>query len=363
MNWKRYKVLVIGGAISLVLVVLSVLWLVKSKGLQSEQAQEIQSLQTQQSTLGRNKPFPSRSSFEQLERNKKILDEKMAAFQTNILTGQLNPPPMQRSLFGDYVKRDLVPSVRAAAAKAKKGGEQGVILRQPDLDLGTYVSGALPDQVQIPRLMIQLETMRHLAFLLFDQGISELVALEREAFEKATPGRPQPPVAGLGGTLAGGLRPGRGQATVQAETAPDPEAKIKELFDEETYTLKFRAYEANVWNVLNALSADSNQVVIDSVHITNGDNRLWPSYVKPYPGMTQRTSSRASAPVTRPSALESLLMGGDASPDEEEPAANSATLVGLRAKRELMTGGELLDVVLQLKVYRMKSGEPAGEKS
>jgi len=358
MNWKRYRVLIVGGGVALLLSIAAIFWIVKSNGRWQENQRELDGLRSRQSGLVQGNPYPSQANFQLMQRNKGILDEKLLAFRTNILEGQLQPPPMARSNFGDHV-RSMVPELRRMAAKATAGGEAGMVLRQSDFGLANYLGGQLPETEHVPRLMVQMEFIRHLTGLLAREGVSELVSLEREVFEAPRVEGRGGPALGTFSTLLGvpatPVPPARGQAArgQPARSSFDIAAHVEQLFDRENITLRFRAYEDRVWGVLNAMAADPNQILVKRIHLTNGNNRLWPTYLKPAAGMQEPRR----AEVARPAAGLLALLGD---PSQGDRVGTSTTLVGLEEKRQLMTGGELIDVVLEVTIFRLKPSVTAG---
>jgi hypothetical protein len=96
-----------------------------------------------------------------------------------------------------------------------------------------------------------------------------------------------------------------------------------------------------------------------SIETANGNVTLWPAYLKP--GRTADTRAAAAA-VTAPrrgnNRLDELLGMVEGLGAGETATETPALLPGLSARRELRTGGELISVVLELTLYRLKAPTP-----
>ncbi|MCC5842717.1 MAG: Amuc_1100 family pilus-like protein [Verrucomicrobia bacterium] len=358
MNWKRYKFLIVSGAVSLVAVIVLVVMILRTGAQTAELRSDVLRLKGSQSQLAAMRPFPSEASHAFLRDKNEALTERRAQIKEIILEGQITPVQMSRSLFGDFVRTQFVPPLIAGAAVATRGGDDGVILRDPSFGLQEYLDGALPEPQEIPQLMIRLETMRHMALVLFGTGISELVRIEPRRAEEGTtrPGtRPRAAAPATGGLFAG-QQATQPRADVPAST-PDQTvtSRRRELFEEVSFTVSVKIYEDKLWGLLNALAADDNQVVVRNLTITNGNQQLWPAYLRPDTRMgaaAARTQAAARAERRPANPLLAALMnqadtpaGGDVAP---------AARPGLRERRDRTVGGELLDVSFDVTFYRLK---------
>ena len=161
------------------------------------------------------------------------------------------------------------------------------------------------------------------------------------------------------GMMPGG-RPTRPGQTQEAEGSQIDKERDR-MFDAVSFRLEFRAYEDFFWNVLNGLLADDNQVVITSLAVTNSNELLWPEYLKPV-GSSQpaRRSRAAPRPARRRQNELADLFGMGGEPGELsatlEPQ-DEVTLAGLEERRQYLVGGDLLRVVMEVKVYRLKPEE------
>jgi len=366
MNWKRYKLLLIAGSISLLLSIALLVWFLQGRSRAADLHSEIQQLGNQRTNLTTQRPFPSQESYAGQTKLRGELEQRRDAIRSTMLAGQINPPDMNRSRFGDYVRSTVVPPLQALAKASTLGGEHGVILTDPTFGLQNYIDGELPEPGDIPALMARLELMRHVAGLLFTAGISELQAIERErpADPRAGGRPPGAPAAPMFATPAGAPAAGPGVPRPGApveEVSPAERLKRQraEMFEEVTFTLRFRVYEDKFWNVLNAFAADPNQIVIRKLDITNGNESLHPPYLRRSGSGAQPGRPAATAPGRRPTsemdrrfAMLEALGGGPGMPGEAPVAA--AVLPGLANRRERLTGGEFLEVVMDIVFYRLK---------
>lgn len=357
MNWKRYQFLIVSGAVSLIAILVLIFLIVRAGAQTSELRSDVTRLKSSQRQLTEQRPFPSQTSYAFLREKNQSLLERRGELKEVILEGQITPIQMSRSLFGDFVRTQFVPPLIAGAAAATAGGEEGVILRDPAFGLQEYLDGALPEPQEIPSLMVRLESMRHLALVLFGSGISELVRIEPRTQEAA--GRPgaRPRTAAAPATgLFGGPAPAAAQPTAPSAPPAAGTSRRLELFEEVPFTVSVRIYEDKLWGMLNALALDDNQLVVRNVSITNGNQQLWPAYLRPDTRMgTPATRAQPAARTERRQAnpLLAALMNQPETGAGAETAAPAAR-PGLRERRERLVGGELLDVSFDIIFYRLK---------
>ena len=349
MNWARYKVLIISGVLTLLACGGLVFWLISSSSTQKELETKVQTMQRNQTRLTKMELYPSKANLEALLAEQIKVRERHTALLEAIADEQIQVRPISRSRFGDYVK-DAVPELQDQAAQATKGGESGVVLRDPEFGLTPYLEGTLPTQNEINRLVVEIETMKHLAGLLFDSGISELVSIAAVVEEEEEVEAPN--------TFAMNARAGRdrrgrrGEASAE-EQAPEVtfETERDRMFESVTFEMEFKVYEDFFWQTLNALLADENQIVISSLAITNSNTILWPDYLQTVGEGTERQRRRRRTATPQNDNMP-LFAGGEEA--EATEVAPEVKLPGLLERRKHVVGGDLLDVVLKLNVYRMK---------
>ena len=354
MNWKKYKLLIVVGAICLVVSGVLIFWITRSRGQTSRFRSEVTRLQNEKDRLARGEIYPSPENYETLRGDFEVLTERRNALREAILAGQITPPQMSRARFGDYVRADLLPSIREAAATARQGADQGVILRDPTFGLQNYVAGDLPDLAELPGLMLRLELTREITMDLFESGISELIAFapKAPATETRRPGTARPAADAMFATRQTQRPPAR---QTPAEE-PEPTVNKEALFEQVTFTVSVRVYEDFFWNMLNTLAANENQLVISNLRMTNANRNFWPNYLRPPEEAASVDREQRSVPRTRDAQERLGLLEALERAERTTPAAETerVSLVGLSERRVKTTGGELLFVSFDLIVYRLK---------
>ncbi|MDF3130092.1 Amuc_1100 family pilus-like protein [Kiritimatiellaeota bacterium B1221] len=356
MNWTRYKLLIISGGICLIVSGGLTFWALSTKSKNAEVDNKIQNLNSRQASLMAKKPYPSQQNFETLKSEQEKVVEQRDALKKLIREGQLEPIFVPRRRFGDYINSEYVPKLRKAAKESTKGGEQGVILRDPDFGLTDYLGGTLPENSLIPSLLLDLQTMEQMSLLLFEGGISELVVVKKVEEEQTRTRRGGPPVMNGFGGFQNDPTLMSNEPVVEEDTRSKLLQEKDRLFDWEDYRLEYRVYEDHFWNVLNLIMADSNQYVITQLSVTNSNEDLWPNYLEPTFGNAR--ADRSQRPARRPkqremNELEMLLHGG-VDPAGVNPEEDSVVkIAGLAERRQNKVGGDLLNVVMVVRVYRL----------
>jgi hypothetical protein len=362
MNWTRYKLLIISGGITVVLAGGLTFWILSTRGASNEVQSQITNLNQQQSRLSSEKPFPSSKNFEQLKVEQAKVVEQRDQLKALIRQGQLTPIEINRSRFGDYIKGEYVPGLRSAAKAATKGGEHGVILTDPDFGLTEYLNGALPETTRIPELTLELQTVSHLSRLLFDAGISELMSVKPVVDDEKNPRRRNSPMspAPMPGMNMGLMNPMTGMPSgAQTDDGlSDLQKEKNRLFSFKDYRVEFKAYEDFFRDAMNSLVADSNQLVITELYVTNASEDLWPTYLEAVLGKGRQNQARPARTPTRPTRepnneLERLLMGAASSAPTADETENEVQIAGLAERRQNAIGGNLLNVVMVVRVYRL----------
>lgn len=361
MNWRRYKLLWGTGVVTLVLTGVGIFFWVKAGNQNQELEAAIQRLETQRSGLTGESPFPSEESVEVLKTEQEKVKELRNELLRVMEEGQITPPRLARTMFADFV-RDLVPRLRALAKASTRGGEEGVVLQDPEFGLSNYLRGELPEASRIPSLLLELETMAHLAEILFTRGISELVDIQVVAVEEAD----QAGLRRRGGRLPGasprassralpdGASEGEKEPDAEEERRERVEREMKRLFEPLVLDLRFKVYEDMFWGVMNALTEDSNQFVVRRLHITNGNGALWPEGVEPAFDAGDRPQARGGEAGGDRNSVEAMLarmQGGEDGAGQEDTA--TAALPGIRERRSKTAGGELLHVSMRIALYRL----------
>src|SRR5690606_22031476 len=118
----------------------------------AEVNQKIQNLESTQTGLYSQKPYPSGKNFEQLKAEQAKVIEQRNHMKKLIREGQLQPDTVGRAYFGEHIAR-WVTQLRNAAKDATKGGEKGVLLADPDFGLTDYLQGLPPENAKLPGLL------------------------------------------------------------------------------------------------------------------------------------------------------------------------------------------------------------------
>lgn len=363
MNWKRYKTLIITSSVFLILAIAGLVFYVMGRGQLADLERDISRKDKSIKQLGSSKPVPSQESYMQLQQTLAELVNRADTFSQIITNGQAVIRQQDPAGFGDYASGKIAALLRKATA-ATDGGEDGVVVRDKTFGLETYLEGVPPQTADVDRLMLQLEYMVQISEVLFGEGISELLSVERTRFE----GQQTVSVAPTGLPTALGAGNNRRNNVPQEPTEQEKlDAKRKELFVFEKFTVRFRAYERSVIGVLNAIASHPLQMVVTKMELSNGNRRLWPDYQRPSdkvpeltvftPAQTVQTTPRGGGERLE---IFDFFDGGNTATTAEEPAEPVATQkVGLAEQREKTTGGELLEVVLEINMYRLKDEQPA----
>lgn len=352
MNWTRYKLLIISGVITLVVCGGLIFWILTGNSAATELENDIENLKRQQAQLTSADLYPSEANLASLKEEQEKVKERRDAIKTAMREGQIDAPSINRSVFGDYIN-NVVPEMRKAARASTKGGRNGVILRDPDFGMTEFLEGSLPSQRRINRLVVEIETIEHLAKVLFDAGISELIEISVVDEEEEQPNQRGFRTPGTFGTAASSEPP------EEEGTDSAAENERERLFDNVTVKVAFRAYEDFVWETLNELLADPNQIAISSMSITNSNTVLWPDYLEP-PSTTRRsrtdrrTTARRAAPQNDD--LLNLLAAGTETAETERTTVDEK-LPGLKERQKHIVGGDLLTTELVLEVFLLKPEE------
>lgn len=359
MNWARYKLLIVSGGITLILSVGLIFWILSSSSSSQDLERSVRSLEQKQAQLVGSELYPSQANLTALQEEQQKVRERRDELIAVMREGQVSVNEISRSVFGDYVN-EVVPDLRNAAASSTKGGGNGVILQDPDFGWSEYLAGTLPSQRRINELVVQIETIKQVADVLFDSGISELVTIsvvEQTTEEESSRGSTRRSTR-----TARENAPTENAATPDQTSTPTLASERDRLFDTVPVTVEFRAYEDFLWEVLNEILSDPNQIVISSVSITNSNRMLWPEYLETpmsvSGGRESRRDRRSSERNRRPSPENDLLsMLTEDSTPEETPEEQEEKKAGLAARQQNLVGGDLLNVVLKLNVYRLKPVE------
>lgn len=262
MNWRKYTTLIVGCSISLVVLGAGVFFLVKYQGDYQKTKDQLKSSRDQLDRLNRRDPFPSQDNIDVQQQN---LDAISAAF-SNLVTalgkGQIEPEPLEPAGFAPMLE-ELVRGFY------RKAGDNGIKLPESmNLGFARYAAGDLPAREAIPRLIVQLKTIRSICEILFNARISELKGVERELFDAAEQQEPN-----ISESERRSTRRNAGRTTVtstsQSIIQSYPLVPSNALYSVERIAVTFSARESVVWDVLNALSRGTDFMVVSDIQISN----------------------------------------------------------------------------------------------
>ncbi|WFB37621.1 Amuc_1100 family pilus-like protein [Kiritimatiellota bacterium B12222] len=360
MNWTRYKLLIISGGVTVVLSSALLFWILSVRSENADVKSEIQSLTSKQASLKSQPLFPSEQNFQLLKAEQEKVVAQRDQLKDLIAEGELKVQEVSRSNFSGYIK-SWASSLRKTASESVTGGEHGVILVDPDFGFTDYIrNGILPVNSELPNLLLELQTMEVLCNLLFESGISELISVSVvEEKSAVTPGRNafnsssfSAPGMNAMNNIPGGsgaMPPGAG---MNEEGAPSEKER---MFTYKDYRVEYRVYEDYLWTTLNNFMGNPNTLVVKELGVTNSNQELWPHYLKPLIGTKRNKTPIAGAPKRRPerrtNPLERMFMSEEG-PAPEEPKED-IRIAGLTERRQNMVGGDLLNVYMVVRVYRL----------
>lgn len=327
MNLLKYKVLLVGGSVALVLAAGACFGVFHFQGKYSKAAAELKSANDRLDRLNRRNPFPKAENTTIVQQNRDKMNDFVASLRDDFRKGQVAEETMEPAKFASFldgVRKNV--RARAAAAKSK-------IPEQVSLGFARYVAGALPAEADIPRLVVQARTVAALCDVIFETRIDELVDLQRTHFETAvdvagTPGAAPAPMA---------LMPGEGglASTLMGSVALPP-LESNELFSAERFGIVFVGREYSAWEVMNGLARCGLFAVVRHIELENTVNPKQPGG---HPG---------AAPVPPPPA----------------PVAGSGlpapVIIHPPREERVVAGREQVRVSMVVDVYRF-AGPPAAE--
>ena len=328
MNLLKYKGLLVGGAIVLVLVLASIGGLVRFQSIYSKAARELKAANDKLDRLNRRNPFPADENVTVIQQNRDALNAFLASLQQDFRAGQVAEETMEPARFANLLEKNIRDLSAKAATTATKLPERFA------LGFGRYVAGELPAAEDIPRLVVQTRTIAAVCDVLLEARVGELVSVERTPFEGH--GAEGAPKVDIRSALAGTPD----APTTQLLSLPLPPAQSNELYVAERLAVTFLAREHSAWEVLNALARSPLFAVVEHVEISNEANPKTP--------VANRPDGRAAA------GLPPMV-----APGAPPPVAGAPIIYPTREER-VLAGRENVRVGLVIDVYRF-AGAPAAE--
>lgn len=277
MNWRKHKVLLIGGGIAVLVILVVLVFLLRAQAAYRRVQSELSEAQNRFDRLTRREPYPSADNIERMNNNLERLRKLADEIQAMLTAGQIAAEQIEPADFAPLLERTI-------ARLTQKAAESGVDLPERlTLGLARYLAGEMPAPEDVPRLVVQLKTMEAMCNLLFNARITSLISVDRQAFEAAarTESSESPtPVR-------------RRRAIVTEEAQAQQPGKIplppdNPLYQVERVTVSFRARDAVLWEVFNALAQSPIIAVVVDAQLSNtlGDKIGKPQPVSPIGGDT-----------------------------------------------------------------------------
>lgn len=339
MNWKKHRVLLIGGGLALLALIGAVVLLVQYSSRYSETASTLDRAEARLRQLNTRQPYPSPDNVEVLEGNLAVLREELTGLkqrlgEAGIVTERIEPAQFAPLLERTY--RRMVARSQSLNVPVPDPGAYGYAV---------YAQGTLPDPAHVERLVRQAKLQEAIANLLLDANISSIEAMERTPFEEqAEVAEPDPGQ----GRFQRQQRParrspgGRGQ-----DNLPLPEPS--DLYETERFKVVFTGREGAVWETLNTLAASPLFIKVVDVAIDNlGENLGQPVDLELLLNEARRTADNRAA---RPA------------PEQ----ITSAVLATIPREERIVAGREEVRATLTLDVFLfspdpVEADEPAAGK-
>lgn len=330
MNLLKYKTMVVGGGIVLVLAGGAVFGLVRFQGIYAKAESELKSTKDRLDRLNRRNPFPSEENITVVQQNRDRIKDFVSHLQADFRTGQVAEETMEPAQFAPLLEK----ASREVFAKALAAGVK--LPERFGLGFGRYMAGQLPSSNDIPRLVVQARSISTVCGILFEARISELVSVERTGFEGQ--GGADTGVNALRAPLSGA--PDGASTSLLSMGLPPVESNA--LFSAERIAVSFLSHENAAWEVLNGLARSPLFAVVKHVEFANEANAKLLVGRQPVPG---------AAPV-RP--LPGTGPGGVG-----EAAPGSAPLIIYpRRDERVLAGRENVRVSLVVDVFRFAGPTP-----
>lgn len=323
MTLRKNMGLMVAGAAALVLAGVAGFMLFKFRTVYQEVKHQLQSAQQRLDALHRRDPYPSDENVRLMETNFTVLDGYFDELFASLRKGQIEPVQMEPAEFPlllEKTVRKLVSQARGANVELPVRFAFG---------FERYAMGELPEQQDVPRLVLQLKTIERFCEILFDARVTSILSVDRETFER---GAVQD---GRGGAEGRGRR---SRSSYDAPPEEEDEAASKEwtdpsgLFAKEHYVLTFMCRDSAIWQALNYLASRRMLTVVSDIRMANE---------QPLP----KPEAEARQPI--PTFAESPLRA----------AAPAKPKEMLTHEERVVAGREEIKVVLGVDAYRLLGPE------
>ncbi len=253
---KKYKMLAVGGAVALVLLIVAGVFLFLNIRKYVTDTDEADANQSRLLELENRKPAGPTSENVQITATNAVVKEAcLTRLLSHLRRGQVEPrKDMQRLVFNSFLKTSIDQMNEVAKKQA--------VLVPPKFDYGfkTYYSeGKLPaNNDDVPRLTVQVQLVKMLMDLMQQAHIAEVLSVERQVFEEgataaaaaATPSR------GEGGRRGG---PDVAAGPTGAAQYPLEPPDAQGLYTREHFTLSLKSTDEHLAILLNMLAHNQEQ--------------------------------------------------------------------------------------------------------
>jgi len=313
MNFRKHIVLISGLGVAAVLMVAAIVMLLKFQKQYSGIDAKLQSNLRQLTSLNQGNPYPSKSNVAlanaNLDKMKIILKNVTSALRKD----QIEPRVLESAEFPPLLEK-VQSQIIIAATNAKVD-----IPATFAFGFKRYIDGDLPQQSEIPRLVVQLAELESLCDILFASKITSIESISRTEFETK---RSDTDVVNLARDDDRRGRRSRGRRTRDSGNAPSPAGRgtnsetepsaENELYSFEHYKIAFTSRENAMWDVLNAMASSSMFIVVTKVESTGAAiaTTVPQSTVSPLSRTTTQMGASLGSPLQRPKSHDERVVAG-----------------------------------------------------
>jgi hypothetical protein len=328
---RNYIGLIVTGVVALLLIGGGVFLLLRFHGRYAEVDRQLKSQMQRHKELVSRDPYPSTENVELARRNYEELTQYADKLRTALQKEQIEPKQLEKADFPPLVERTL-RQLWAAASASKVTFPEGFAF-----GFKKYIEGELPSRPNIPRLVVQLNTVNRLCRMLFDAKITKLTDLQRQEFDMDNE-EPEEEVVDARSRRRGR----RGSRAQEQEEEKDPTAaKETELYSAETFQISFTCREMALWDLLNEMARSKLFVIVTKLEVNGELQRI----------------SKISYALAQENKIRA--MGGDRLTPSQQARIQRIREQGIydppTKEERVVAGRETIDAVLTCEVYRFKN--------
>lgn len=338
-------VLIVGGGAAAVLLIIALLMLFRFQRAYQRVNSDLKSAMSSLNRLYRLDPYPSEENVLLVQTNLTVLQGYFSELYASLRKSQIEPAKMEPAEFPLLLDKTIEKlRLRARAANT-------VLPARFPFGLDRYTVGTLPNQQDVPRLVVQLKTIEELCGLLYDSGISEIVSIQRPLFEQGAAEE-----SFVGGPMGRGARRQMLDMPSEETTRNPQQSEWRDpsgLFVREGYTVTFKAKDQAIWAVLNGLDRSKLFAVVSRVELANESPLPRPAVAAKTPAPAAGTGPGPRAGMVWPGMAPAIMgsSGGAA-----QPQAAPAEKVVSHEER-IVAGRELVKAIVDVEVYRFVTPE------